>query len=127
MNGNVIIMSKAKLTYAIGLVSDSNSKKATTYSRSLSTLQYFLAANDGEYIGPLIDDNGQPHEDYAVVKMTKATEDRLHDKCISDLETEGSQPFVDRLEGFMFNIGLREGIKFCKDPRLSDPRPEITC
>lgn len=110
MTGDVIYMATAQFTYAVGLLTDDKAHGATTYDQSLSLLQEFLKAHDGKYLGAFIQD-GIEYPEYAVVKMTRAAEDKLHDINTSALQTDGEKPFIQRIEGTLFNIGPVDGMR----------------
>lgn len=110
MTGDVIIMAKAQFTYAVGLVCDEASSKKTTYETSLNLLKVFLTAHDGTYIGPFQQDFKE-YPEYAVVKMSRTTENTLHDFCVAALHNPDQKPFVERLEGEFFDIGPTKGMK----------------
>jgi hypothetical protein len=125
MNGNVIEMAKAQFTYAVGLVPDHKiGHRQLTYTQSLSLLQDFLAAHDGQYLGPF-KQNGIEYPEYAIVKMGKKAEDALQQLNQNLHLEEGRQPFVERLEGLFFDIGLENGMVI--HPPHIPHRPECTC
>lgn len=110
MSGDIIVMANAKLTYVISLVADASIGKKTTYERSLSKLHHFLATHNSDYVG-LLEQDGQEYPDLAIVKMTPTCETMLHEKCVADLRSPDTQPFVGRIAGEIFDIAPAQGIK----------------
>ncbi|MEZ5902925.1 MAG: hypothetical protein R3D88_06420 [Alphaproteobacteria bacterium] len=118
-------MAKAQFTYAVGLVPDHKiGHRQLTYTQSLSLLKDFLAAHDGQYLGPFKQDE-MDYPEYAVVKMGRKAEEALQ-KLSEDLHLEeGKQPFVERLEGLVFDICLENGMVI--HPPHIPYQPECTC
>jgi hypothetical protein len=103
-------MAKAQFTYAVGLVADEGMRRRPTFNNALNLLKDFLSAHDGEYLGPFRQDF-KDYPEYAVVKMSRATENALQDFCVAALYDPDQKPFVERLEGEFFDIGLAEGME----------------
>ena len=104
MEGDVIILANVKFRYAVGLTTDDGGNvNKPTFSRSLTMLKDFLASRGEKYEGPFVQ-NGEKHEEYAVVSMSPQSEAELQDINAELRQTQGERTFVARLEGELFDI-----------------------
>ena len=105
------------MEYVVNLVEDPSTTSnplnidwPESYNQSIEKLAVFLKSNGGRFLG-WFNYKGTRYFGQAVIDVTETTIEKLYSLNIDLLENESEEPFLNRIDGYIFDIAPKEGIE----------------